>query len=260
MSGPGGPDRSLATSFGSAAEAYERGRPAYPADLLDALHHELDLGPGRDLLDLAAGTGKLTRQLVPFGAHLVAVEPLAEMRARFEHAVPGVLAIDGTAEDIPLAADSIDIVLVAQAYHWFDRDRANREVARVLRPGGHLVCLWNFEDVDVAWVAAVEAVKDGASDGRRALIGAAAWDFELGAPAWFDARRSTTTRHSILQTADEFLASFASRSYVIVLAAARQRAAIDHVGRVIAAFDEPFAVPYRTEAVWWRRTSEPVDE
>lgn len=175
MSGPGGPDRSLATSFGSAAEAYERGRPAYPADLLDALHHELDLGPGRDLLDLAAGTGKLTRQLVPFGAHLVAVEPLAEMRARFEHAVPGVLAIDGTAEDIPLAADSIDIVLVAQAYHWFDRDRANREVARVLRPGG-------------------------------------------------------------------------------------QRAAIDHVGRVIAAFDEPFAVPYRTEAVWWRRTSEPVDE
>lgn len=193
----GVPDRSLATSSASAADAYERGRPVYPVDLLDALGRAVGLGPGRDVLDLAAGTGKLTRQLVRFDARLVAVEPLAAMRAQFEVAVPGAAVLDGTAEEIPLDAASIDVVFVAQAYHWFDRDRANREVARVLRPGRHLVCLWNLEDIEVPWVAAVEAVKDDVSGGRRTLVGSAAWD-------------------------------------------------------------EPSAVPYRTEAVWWRRATAPV--
>jgi hypothetical protein len=127
----------------------------------------------------------------------------------------------------------------------------------VLRPGGHLVCLWNFEDVEVPWVAEVESIKDDVSGGRRTLAGSAAWDFDLGAPAWFEDRQVATVRFTLPQTSDELLASFASRSYVAVLDDAARAHAIERVRSVIAGFDEPHVVPYRTEAVWWRRTRTP---
>ena len=100
------------------------------------------------MLDLAAGTGKLTRQLVPLGARVVAVEPIDAMRAELERAVPGVEALAGTAEAIPLAEQSVDAVTCAQAFHWFRPDQAVREIRRVLRPGGGLALLWNGRDLD----------------------------------------------------------------------------------------------------------------
>ena len=112
------------------------------------------IGPGRRVLDLAAGTGKLTRLLVPSGAEVVAVEPVAAMRDRLVAALPAVEVHDGTAEALPLADASVDAVTVAQAFHWFDPAVALGEVRRVLRPGGALFLVWNNRDRSHDWVRA----------------------------------------------------------------------------------------------------------
>lgn len=131
--------------YARAAPAYERGRPGYPPDAVDYLAARLRLGPGRTVVDLAAGTGKLTRALLVTGAEVVAVEPVAEMRA----ALPaGARAVDGTAEAMPLDDASADAVAVAQAFHWFDGDAAVAEIHRVLRPGGAVALVWNRRRMD----------------------------------------------------------------------------------------------------------------
>jgi SAM-dependent methyltransferase len=129
-----------AAGYGRSAPAYERGRPGYPQAAVDFLAARLGLGPGRTVVDLAAGTGKLTGPLVATGAEVIAVEPVPEMRA----ALPAVArAVDGTAEDMPLDTGSADAVAVAQAFHWFKGDAALTEIHRVLRPGCSLALVWN---------------------------------------------------------------------------------------------------------------------
>jgi SAM-dependent methyltransferase len=144
---------SAARGFDRAADAYERGRPGYPEPAVAWLVEALGIGPGRAVVDLAAGTGKLTRQLLPSGAGLVAVEPVAGMRARLAASLPGVRVAAGTAEAMPLPDGSADVVVAGQAFHWFDGVRALAEVHRVLRPGGGLGLIWNVRDESVPWVA-----------------------------------------------------------------------------------------------------------
>ena len=134
----------LARVFDQVAGVYEESRPSYPQEALDLL----SLGPGRKVLDLGAGTGKLTRLLVHAGADVTAVEPLDAMRAELEKAVPSAKASAGTAERIPLPDARFDLVTVAQAFHWFDTDRALPEIARVLVDGGRLAVIWNEWDPD----------------------------------------------------------------------------------------------------------------
>ena len=123
-----------ATRGFAAADVYERGRPDYPAAAIAKIVERLGLRPGRTVLDLAAGTGKLTRLLAPSGANVIAVEPVHEMRAELERRVPGIAALAGTAERIPLTDGYVDAVTVGQAFHWFDADKALREIHRVLTP------------------------------------------------------------------------------------------------------------------------------
>jgi len=140
------PDLHPATRGFAAAGVYERGRPGYPEAAVARIVERLGLRPGKTVLDLAAGTGKLTRLLVPSGAAVVAVEPIAEMRAELTRQVPGLSVLDGTAEQIPLADGSVDAVTVASAFHWFDAERALREIRRVLVPAGGLALVWNARD------------------------------------------------------------------------------------------------------------------
>jgi SAM-dependent methyltransferase len=135
-------------SFGAQAAAYERGRPSYPPEAIDWL---LPRG-ARTVLDLGAGTGKLTTRLVERGLDVIAVDPIPEMLEVLTGALPDTPALLGTAEEIPLAGDSVDAVLVAQAWHWFDPERAVKEVTRVLRPGGRLGLVWNTRDERMGWV------------------------------------------------------------------------------------------------------------
>ena len=140
------PRRERSLSFGSEAAAYERGRPSYPPEAVDWLLAPTGDWDARDVLDLGAGTGKLTTRLVERGLRVIAVDPIAEMLDMLRCALPDTPALLGSAEQIPLPDSHVDAVLVAQAWHWFDADRAAAEVARVLRPGGRLGVLWNTRD------------------------------------------------------------------------------------------------------------------
>src|SRR3954471_2942331 len=136
-----------AHSFGAVAAAYDAGRPTFPADALTWI-----LGPGRlQILDLGAGTGKLTQVAAALGHDVVAVDPSEEMLTVCRK-LAGVDTMVGAAESIPLAHASVDAVIVGQAFHWFDHSRALPEIARVLRPHGVLGLLWNNYDTVVPWV------------------------------------------------------------------------------------------------------------
>jgi ubiquinone/menaquinone biosynthesis C-methylase UbiE len=150
-----------ARSFDRVAGAYQNARPSYPAA---ALEWVLEAAPGRRVVDLAAGTGKLTEVLVAAGADVTAVEPLANMRAELQRALPSVRALDGTAEQMPLPDASADAVFVGQAFHWFDAPAALAEIARVLVPGGALGLVWNLRDERVPWVADLTVALRGAAD------------------------------------------------------------------------------------------------
>lgn len=145
-----------AAGFEAAADLYDRHRPGYPPEAVEVLARELPLAPGQVVLDLAAGTGKLTRELAASGADVVAVEPVAAMRRVLATAVPAVAVIDGTAEAIPLPDATMDAATVAQAFHWFDADRAIAELGRVLRPSGALAVVFNRRDLSTPVQAAVD--------------------------------------------------------------------------------------------------------
>jgi SAM-dependent methyltransferase len=135
-------------SFGLVADAYERGRPGYPDE---AVRWLVGAEPC-DVVDLGAGTGKLTRSLVALGHRVTAIEPLPEMLELLPTAAPGAAAILGNAEVIPLPDEYADVVTVAQAFHWFDSSLALPEIARVLRPEGRLGLVWNTRDDREPWV------------------------------------------------------------------------------------------------------------
>ncbi|WP_328294913.1 methyltransferase domain-containing protein [Kineococcus sp. NBC_00420] len=201
-----GPATDRATSFGAVAEAYERSRPSYPDEALDWL-----LPPGaRRVLDLGAGTGKLTRSLVARGLEVVAVEPTPGMRGQFARVLPDVELLDGTGEAIPLPDASVDAVLMAQAWHWVDPDTASPEVARVLRPGGRLGLLWNVRDAGVEWIAQLDRLLPGPGEEQLGSL-APRVAVPFGPVERYDVRWSDPV------TVESLLDLTRSRSWVIAL-------------------------------------------
>jgi SAM-dependent methyltransferase len=194
-----------AASFGAAADAYERSRPSYPEAAVDWI---LPNGVRR-VLDLGAGTGKLTRHLVARGLNVVAVEPSEGMRTTFNHGLD-VPVLAGSAEAIPLEDASVDLVVCGQAWHWFDPARAVPEVARVLKPGGHLGLIWNIRDRRDAWMDAFSGLEpehdNSEDDSENPRVGSPFGPVERFDLPW---RQSTSP--------DALIDLLASRSYVIVL-------------------------------------------
>jgi SAM-dependent methyltransferase len=214
--------RAQAGSFGAAAAAYEAARPGYPGAALDWL---IPSG-ARRVLDLGAGTGKLTRLLLDRGLEVTAVEPSAGMREQLRLAVPGAAVLAGSAEDIPLPAASVDVVLVAQAWHWVDPRRAVPEVARVLVPGGRLGLVWNIRDTREAWASAFEAIMHRhtmqVTDAAPALM-----------PPFGDVERFEVGWTQYLSPA-ELVQLVESRSYVITLPEQQRRGLLAEVADFIA--------------------------
>ncbi len=206
-----------AASFGAVAEDYERGRPGWPERVVEVA----DLPPTAEVLDLAAGTGKLTRLLVPRFAWVVAVEPDAALRAL----IPAAETLEGRAEEIPLADASADGVFCAEAFHWFDAGRAVGEIARVLRPGGSLVICFNEprRGTEPPWPdEAREAVRRRRAPGKplggRHLVESGKWR-EPFAGAPFEPLRFETAEHEHAQDTDGEIAHVLSISGLALLPA-----------------------------------------
>ncbi len=222
--------------FGRAADAYERGRPDYPAAAVEFIVDRLGIRAGRIVLDLAAGTGKLTRLLVPSGAEVIAVEPIAEMRAKIENA----RVLEGTAEAIPLADASVDAVTVAQAFHWFRPDDALREIHRVLRPGGGLALIWNVRDEsDPIHAAATEIMRPLEENVPRR--GKLSWRDVI------DATETATFEHAQLVDEDSFVERFTSVSFVAAAPREARTEVEEQLRSLARSVGAPIRLPYVTE-------------
>ena len=247
---------SAARGFAAGADAYERGRPDYAPDAVARLVNELAIGPDSHVLDLAAGTGKLTRQLAPTGASIVAVEPVADMRAKLAEILPDVEAIEGSAERIPLPDRSVDAVVVGQAFHWFDGARALSEIHRVLKPSGALGLIWQARDPSRPWVARLDEIIDRHA-GAEPRFKSGAWRAAFGATTLFEPLQEAVFEHVHRGDQETIVDRVASISYIAAMDDARRRAVIDEVRDLLATDPEVAAtalieLPYRSYLYWTR--------
>ncbi len=235
-----------ATRGFAAADVYERGRPDYPAAAIDTIVERLDLRPGRTALDLAAGTGKLTRLLMRSGANILAVEPVREMRAELERRVPGVATLGGTAEQIPLNDGYVDAVTVGQAFHWFKGDVALHEIHRVLVPGGGVALIWNARDERDSLQAALSEIIDPLEgDTPRRKQGN--WKTLLAESGLFERGERFLFEHAQPVDEQRLVERIVSISF-IATARADVRADVEKRVRELArAAAEPILLPYMTE-------------
>jgi len=212
----------------------------------------LGLGPGRVVVDLAAGTGKLTRRLVPTGAGVVAVEPLAEMREQLAQVVPGAEALDGTAEALPLEQASADAVTVGQAFHWFDPAPAAAEIARVLRPEGALALVWNIRDLSDPLQKRINDLlqpvrRDTPSEHEQP------WRAVLEASALFGPAEKRSFAWVQSHTTDELADRIASVSFFARLEPAAREELLAQVRAEVEELPQPFDFHYRTDVLVFPR-------
>ena len=224
----------LSSSFGTAAVAYAEHRPDYAQA---AVRWALERAPGRRVLDLGAGTGKLTATLVVLGAEVIAAEPDPAMLAELRRALPGVRALPGSAEAVPLPDASVDAVLAGNAMHWFDMGIAGPEIVRVLAPGGTLAGLWNVFDDRVDWVAGLARVSGSAAIGARDLP--ASWRVEtdgmhLGVDFQFGSPEQAEFPHGQRRTADSLVATLATKAAMLVMPKEEQGAALGRIRAFLA--------------------------
>jgi SAM-dependent methyltransferase len=236
-----------ARSFGSLAGDYAEHRPDYPAD---GIRWALG-GVTGPVLDLAAGTGKLTSGLLALGLSVTAVEPDDAMRAELSRRFPQVAALPGTAEEIPLASGCVDAVLVGQAFHWFDQAAALDEIGRVLRPGGAVGLLWNAEDTSVEWMAGLMA-----SAGTTAGISAPERTSMPTHPL-FSEPEVAMFPHVQRRTSDSLAETLGTHSRMIVIPVAEREAALERIRAYLSSRPETasgeFDAPLVTKVVRARR-------
>lgn len=243
-----------AVGFDRAGDSYERGRPEYPSDAIDFLVRHLQINHSSIVLDLGAGTGKFTKLLKPSGATLFAVEPVEGMRRKFQSLLPEVQILNGSAEKIPMPDNSVDVVIVAQAFHWFNGPTALQEIYRVLKSKGKIGLIWNARDESVDWVAALTKIID---------------PYEGGAPRyktmnWKKAFDETTSfsklqlqQFSYVQvgTIETIVDRIGSISFISALPEAQRIDVLNQVRQLVETHPETksqpqIRLPYRTDVYW----------
>jgi SAM-dependent methyltransferase len=250
----------LRHSFGASASAYAENRPDYAEA---AVRWALESAPGQRVLDLGAGTGKLTATLVSLGADVIAVEPDSAMLSELRHILPDVGALPGSAEAIPLSDASVDVVVAGNALHWFDMDVAGPEIARVLVPGGILAGLWNVVDDRVDWVAGLERVSGPEAIGARDTLSswrAATERLHLpsdGGVPRFGFPAQGEFPHGQRRTADSLVATLATRAGVLVMSQEEREPTLGRIRAFLAGRPETaegeFTVPMLTGVLRVRR-------
>ncbi|MFI5841852.1 class I SAM-dependent methyltransferase [Catenuloplanes sp. NPDC051500] len=239
--------------FGTVAAAYAEHRPGYAAE---AVRWAIAVAPGSRVLDLGAGTGKLTAALVDVGAQVTAVEPDPAMRAELCRALPGVRAVAGNAESIPLPDASVEAVLAGNAMHWFDMSTAGPEIVRVLTPGGVLAGLWNVMDDRVPWVAALARVSGGAAIGPRDTLSTWPAGHLPATATGFAPPETAAFPHGQRRTADSLVATLATRAGMLVMPAGDREAALGRIRAFLASrpetADGEFTLPMLTGVLRFR--------
>ncbi|WP_280341242.1 class I SAM-dependent methyltransferase [Nocardia neocaledoniensis] len=237
-----------ATSFGAQAATYAEHRPDYAAAAIRWALEPIRAIEVPTVLDLGAGTGKLTAGLRALGAEAVAVEPDAAMRAEFVRRCPSVPALAGTAEAIPLPDDAVDAVVAGQAFHWFDQARAFPEIARVLRPHGVFAAFWNIEDGGVEWVAGLQRVARS-----EASMPPPPADEPLPGHPLFTAFEKTEFAHAQRRTAASLVETIGTHSHTVVIPADERAALLGRIGDYLRTRPETatgeFDYPLRTEVI-----------
>ncbi|HJU35961.1 MAG TPA: class I SAM-dependent methyltransferase [Gaiellaceae bacterium] len=226
-------------SFETVAAEYERHRPEYPDEALRWAADRLGLAAGARVLDVGAGTGKLTRGLVALGFDTVAVEPGGPMLAQLREAVPEAEAHEAPAESIPLRDASVDAGLAGQAFHWFDRERALPELHRVIRPGGGLALLWNWWDE-----------RDPLQAELGVLIGYAGHqpyrDDELPGAPWFRELGRTVVESVGESTPDALVSQLATTSAFLTAEPEEREEVLRSVQRLASGYGDRFPLPRLT--------------
>lgn len=241
-----------AQGFRAAADDYDRARPDYPAEAGRWLAEKLDLRPGRQVVDIAAGTGKLTRLLVDTGASVVAIEPVAEMRSRLTSALAQVLALDGTAEKLPLADASVDAATVGQAFHWFDGERALLEIHRVVADAGRLAVVYNRRPLEDPLHAAIEAIIAPLRQDTPAHRSGRWRDAFAGTSLW-SAVEEVELAHAQQLDREGVIARVASISFIANLTPGRRAEVLGQVRSLVEGRSEPVELPYICEVFLWQR-------
>src|SRR5687768_2674440 len=244
-------DDVAARGFEAGAAAYEVARPGYPDEAVAVLRDEGGIGPGTSVLDLAAGTGKLTRRLVELGASVTAVEPVAAMRAQLETVLPQVEVVDGTAEEIPADDASVDVVAVAQAFHWFDAPLALAEIARVLRRGGRLAILWNERDETTPWVAEMSRLIRW-HERTVSRYQHVSWADIVAASGHFAPLEERVIRWDQALTRDLLAERVRSISYIAAMPTAERERLAAEVVYLVRRLPESFPMPYTCRVQWAR--------
>jgi len=250
----------LGSSFGAAAVAYVEHRPDHASA---AVCWALELAPGAAMLDLGAGTGKLTATLAALGVEVIAVEPDPAMLAELRRALPSVRALRGSAEAVPLSNASVDAVLAGNAMNWFDMDVAGPEIARVLVPDGILAGLWNVFDNRVDWVSEVERVSGSAAIGPRDKL--STWRAQTadahrpipGMAAQFGSPEQAEFPHGQRRTAGSLVATLATKAGMLVMPEREQAATLGQIRAFLVSRPETargeFTLPMLTGVLRVRR-------
>ncbi len=247
--------RAASAGYAASADAYDRGRPSYPLEAVAWLARTLRIHSGSTVVELGAGTGKFTSQLVPLRARVVAVEPVEAMRARLAAAVPTAAPVAGTAEALPLGDASVDAAVAAQAVHWFDHDTALAELARVLRPGGRLGLAWNVRDRSIDWSRRLTEIFDRvAGDAPRHAT--APWRAAFDRTDRFAPVDEASFPNPMTVTPDQLLDRVASISFVAAADPPARETVLDEVRELLATHPdlvgrERILFPYRTDVYAW---------
>lgn len=241
-----------AAGYKIAAETYVRGRPDYPLPLTAWLTQTLGLNTHTTVIDLGAGTGKFTGRLVATGAQVIAVEPVAQMLEKLSAAYPQALAVSGTATDLPLPDASVDVVVCAQAFHWFASREALDEIARVLKPGGKLGLVWNLRDTRIGWVPKLDAIVN-ALEGDTPRYYTGAWRRAFPHSAFGPLQEQQFAHGHTGSPEDVIFNRVRSTSFIAALPA-MERAKVDERLRALIAAEpelrdkDVVTVPYMTAA------------
>ena len=255
-----GVEPAAAVGFGRQAGSYAKVRPAYPAAVMETLTSLLPPTPDVHVCDLAAGTGILTRQLLDSGYRVTAVEPVGGMREELERqlAKAGVDILDGTAEHLPLDDRSVDAVTVGQAFHWFDPQPALTDIARVLKPGGVLLMVWNARDENVDWMRQWGDLVADLGGGRpyqdhRELL----WEDVVAESGLFTPLEHLEVPQGQTGTPELVIERTRSTSFIAALPPERHQHALDAVAELLATHPDTrgrdqITIPYNTQIYWCR--------